>query len=149
MESIITLFMPMETFWELFWYLLSGVCSTAVSFVGYSLAFRKLHMSNVMAKTLSWFAAATTAFLMMRYTAFAATDTGFWDSAWKFYASRIGTILLTVGMMWYIIDKRLQWDLKDRQRVKTVYGWWPEIINLGVTIFEIVVNYFIAKFWIF
>ncbi len=139
----------METFWELFWYLLSGVCSTAVSFVGYSVAFRKLRMGNVTAKTLSWFAAATTAFLMMRYTAFAGTEVGFLESAWKFYASRIGTILVTVGLMWYIIDIRLKWDLKDRQRVKEVYGWWPEIINLIVTVLEIIVNYFIAKFWIF
>ncbi len=106
-------------------------------------------MGNVSAKTLSWFAAATTAFLMMRYTAFAGTTAGFWESAWKFYVSRIGTILLTVGLMWYIIDIRLKWDLKDRRRVKEVYGWKPELINLGVTLFEIAVNYFIAKFWIF
>ncbi len=149
MSDFITIFMPMETFWELFWYLLSGVCSTLVSMVGYSVAFRKCHMGNVTAKTLSWFAAATTAFLMMRYTAFAGTEVGFWVSAWKFYASRIGTILLTVGIMWYIIDINLKWDLKNRERVKRDYGWWPEVINGGVTIFEIILNYFIAKFWIF
>ncbi len=149
LTQIITFFMPMETFWEIFWYLLSGVCSTAVSIVGYSLAFRKCGMGNVLAKTLSWLAAATTAFLMMRYTAFAGTETGFLESAWKFYLSRVGTILLTVAMMWYIIDIHLKWDLKDRERVKRDYRWWPEIINGAVTLFEIVLNYFLAKLWIF
>ena len=51
--------------------------------------------------------------------------------------------------MWWLIDKWLRWDLRDKERVKSDYGWWPEIINLIVTLVEIALNYFIAKFWVF
>ena len=136
-------------FRELFWYFLSGVCSTVVSQVGYSVCFRKFALSNVWSKTISWFAAATTAFFMMRWLAFRQTETGFWESAWLFYSTRIGTVIVTVGLMWVVMDCWLKWDLTDRERVRKEYGWWPEIINLIVTVLEIAVNYFIAKFWVF
>ena len=149
MSDLIAKFMEPALFWELFWYGLSGVCSTIVSQVGYSFCFRKLHLSNVWAKSLSWFAAATTAFFMMRWLAFASTATGFWESAWLFYSTRIGTVIVTVALMWVVMDCWLKWDLRDRERVRNEYGWWPEIINLIVTILEIAINYFIAKFWVF
>ncbi len=149
MSEFIAKFMDPALFWELFWYFFSGVCSTLVSQVGYSVCFRKFRLSNVWAKSLSWFAAATTAFFMMRWLAFSGTETGFWESAWLFYSTRIGTVIVTVALMWAVMDCWLKWDLRDRERVRTEYGWWPEIINLIVTILEIAVNYFIAKFWVF
>ena len=51
--------------------------------------------------------------------------------------------------MWALMDKLLKWDLTDRERVRKEYGWWPEIINLIVTLLEMACNYFIAKFWVF
>lgn len=149
MSEFIARFMEPALFWELFWYGLSGVCSTIVSQVGYSLCFRKCHLSNVWSKSISWFAAATTAFFMMRWLAFSGTETGFWESAWLFYSTRIGTVIVTVALMWVVMDCCLKWDLRDRERVRTEYGWWPEIINLIVTVLEIAINYFIAKFWVF
>ncbi|MBR6802478.1 MAG: GtrA family protein [Kiritimatiellae bacterium] len=145
----ITRFIEPALFWELVWYFLSGVCSTLVSQIGYSVCFRKFALSNVCSKTLSWFAAATTAFLMMRWLAFSTTESGFWESAWLFFSTRIGTVLVTVALMWVVMDCWLKWDLTDRERVRKEYGWWPEIINLIVTILEIAVNYFIAKYWVF
>ena len=41
LNDLIAIFMPPALFWELFWYLFAGVCSTVVSFVGYSVLFRK------------------------------------------------------------------------------------------------------------
>ena len=149
LNDLIAIFMPPALFWELFWYLFAGVCSTVVSFVGYSVLFRKGGLGNVPSKIISWFAAATVAFLLMRWLAFAGTDSGFWESAWKMYSSRIVTAALTVVVMWWLIDKWLRWDLRDKERVKADYGWWPEIINLIVTLIEIALNYFIAKFWVF
>lgn len=139
----------METFWELFYYGLSGVVATIVSQVGYSLCFRKFALSNVWSKSLSWLAAATVAFFMMRYLAFSGTQETFWLSLWKTFYTRIGTVLLTILIMWWVMDKWLKWDLRDRERVKNEYGHWPEIINLVVTIFEIALNYVIAKFYVF
>ena len=136
-------------FWELFWYGLSGVCSTLVSQVGYSLCLRRLALGNVWSKILSWTAAATTAFLMMRWLAFSNTQTGFWASAAGFYSTRVGTAALTVFLMWFILEKLMRWDLSDPNRVREEYGWWPEALNLIVTILEIIINYFIAKFWVF
>ena len=136
-------------FWELFWYLVSGVCSTAVSFVGYSLCFRKWGLGNVWSKILSWTAAATTAFVLMRLLAFPGTETGWLESAWAFYVTRVATAALTVLLMWAVIDRALRWDLRDKARVKTEYGWWPEAINLIVTLLEIALNYFVAKFLVF
>ena len=149
LNGIIAHFIEPALFWELFWYLFAGACSTVVSQVGYSLCFRKYAMSNVRSKIISWTAAATTAFVLMRYLAFSATESGFWQSAWKFYSTRIGTAVLTVVLMWGLMDKWLKWDLTDRERVRTEYGYKPELINLIVTIFEIVLNYFIAKFLVF
>ncbi len=149
MSEFIELFMPMELFWELFWYGIGGVAATIVSQFGYSIGFRKFHLSNVTSKTLSWMAAATTAFLFTRYLAFSGTQSGFWASAWLFFSTRIGTVLLTIGIMWLLIDRILKWDLKDTGRVKAEYGYWPEIINLIVTILETLLNYFVAKFWVF
>ena len=62
LNNLIALFIDPALFWELFWYLFAGVCSTAVSFVGYSVCFRKWGLGNVWSKVLSWTAAATTAF---------------------------------------------------------------------------------------
>ena len=149
LNELIAIFMPPALFWELFWYLFAGLCSTAVSFVGYSFLFRKCALGNVWSKIVSWFAAATTAFLLMRWLAFSGTETGFWQSAWVFYATRVATAALTVWIMWLVIDRALRWDLRDKTRVKTQYGWWPEIINLIVTILEIILNSFIAKFIVF
>ncbi|MDO5462729.1 MAG: GtrA family protein [bacterium] len=147
-ESLITTFMPMEVFWELFYYGLSGVAATIVSQVGYSVCFRKFALSNVWSKSLSWLAAATVAFFMMRYLAFSGTQEPFLDSLWKTFYTRIGTVLLTVFIMWLVMDIWLKWDLRDRSRLKE-YGKWPEIINLAVTLFEIALNYLIAKFYVF
>ena len=148
-DAFIGRFISPDLFWELFWYGLSGVCSTLVSQVGYSLCLRRWALGNVLSKSLSWFAAATTAFLMMRWLAFGSTETGFWASAAGFYLTRIGTAALTVFLMWFILEKWLAWNLSDPKRVRLEYGWWPEVLNLGVTILEIVINYFIAKYWIF
>ncbi len=149
MSDLIARFIDPALFWELFWYLLAGVCSTAVSQVGYSLCFRKWGLGNVWAKILSWVGAATTAFVMMRWLAFRGTESGLWESAWKFYSTRVLTAALTVWLLWLIIDRWLRWDLTDRERVKREYGWWPEIFNLAVTFLEILINYFIAKFLVF
>lgn len=149
MSEFISRFMEPALFWELFWYGLSGVCSTAVSFVGYSLCLRKWALGNVWSKVLSWVAAATTAFVMMRWLAFHTTKSGFWYSAATFYATRVGTAAVTVFLMWFLLEKWLRWDLSDPKHVRTTYGWWPEVFNLIVTLLEIAINYFIAKFWIF
>ena len=149
LNNLIALFIDPALFWELFWYLFAGVCSTAVSFVGYSVCFRKWGLGNVWSKVLSWTAAATTAFVLMRLLAFPGTETGWLESAWVFYATRVATAALTVLLMWWLIDKWLRWDLRDKARVKAEYGWWPELINLVVTLLEIALNYFIAKFWVF
>jgi putative flippase GtrA len=140
--------MPMAMFWELFYYGLSGLAAMVVSQVGYSLCFRKFAFSNLASKALSWFAAATVAFLMMRTLAFSDTEAPFFVSLWKTFYTRIGTVLLTFALMWFIIDHTLKWDLRDRDRLPT-YGKWPEGINFVVTLIEIVLNYVIAKFYIF
>ena len=94
-------------------------------------------------------AAATTAFLLMRWLAFSGTTTGFWQSAVRFYVTRVGTAVLTVFLMWLVLEGWLRWNLSDPEHVREAYGWWPEVLNLMVTVLEIVINYFIAKFWIF
>jgi putative flippase GtrA len=142
------MFMPLETFWELFYYGLSGVVAMTVSQVGYSVCFRKFALSNLWSKSLSWLAAATVAFFMMRYLAFSGTQEPFLISLWKTFYTRIATVLVTFFAMWFIIDYWLKWDLSDRERVKT-YGKIPELINFCVTIIEIALNYVIAKFYIF
>ncbi len=149
LNALIAHVMEPALFWELFWYLWSGVCAMLVSQVGYSLCFRKFGLCNVWAKIISWTGAATTAFVLMRWLAFSDTASGFWDSVWKFYSTRVVTAALTVWLMWLIIDRLLRWDLTDRERVKEQYGWWPEAFNLIVTFLEIVLNYFIAKFFVF
>ena len=148
-NALVGRFMAPALFWELFWYLFAGGCATLVSFVGYSLCLRRWAMGNVCSKALSWLAAATVAFLLMRTLAFGETETGFWPSAAAFYATRVGTAALTVALMWLILEKWLSWNLSDPKRVRLEYGWWPEVLNLAVTLLEIVINYFIAKFWIF
>lgn len=149
MSELIARFMDPGLFWELFWYVMAGGCATVVSQVGYSVCFRKFALGNVAAKSLSWAAAAATAFVMLRYLAFPETATGFWASVWLFFSTRIGTAVLTVVLLWAIIDRWLRWDLTDRERVRREYGWWPEIFNLGVTILENVINFVVAKFWVF
>lgn len=148
LNSWIALVMSPELFWQLFWYVIAGGCATVVSQVGYSLCFRWLHMGNVWAKVLSWIAAASTAFVMMPL-AFSTSTTPMGDAAWKFYGARIATAVLTVVLMWALMDWWLKWDLRDRERVKKEYGYWPEVINLAVTILENLINFFVAKFWIF
>ena len=149
MSDLLATFAESAKVREVFWYLVAGVCSTVVSQAGYSLLLRKAGLGNVRSKTLSWFAAATTAFVLMRWLAFSATESGFWISAWRFYYTRVGTALLTVFLMWIILEKALGWDFSDKATLKERYGWWPEALNLAVTILEIAINYFIACLYVF
>lgn len=134
---------------EIAWYAVSGVASTIASQGGYSLCFRRFGFSNVRSKIISWFAAVTAAFVVLKLWTFPHSNETFAYSLWTFYSTRLGTAVLTVFLIWLIIDRILVWDLTNRELVRTRYKLWPEAINLSVTMIEVCSNYFIAKYIVF
>ena len=124
---------------EIINYLIIGVLTTVVSLaVYYGLTFTIFDPNNAVelqiTNIISWIAAVTFAYFTNRSFVFKQKDKANFKEAYKFYASRVSTLLIDRLLM-YILVTKLKFD--DR------------IIKLVVQVVVTILNYVFSKFIVF
>ncbi len=85
------------------------------------------------ANVISWLAAVTVAYILNRNVVFRSKNNVVWEMA-QFYAARLATLGLEVGMTWFFV---------------TVLGWNDRLVKLMVQFVLVISNYLFSKLVIF
>ena len=124
---------------ELIFYVIVGAATTAVSLgVYYGLVLTildpdvgwQLQVANI----VSWIASVTFAYFTNRKYVFLSKNPNMVAEAASFYASRLGTLVLDMGIMFATV---------------TALHWNDKIMKLVVQVIVLVANYVISKFLVF
>ncbi len=124
---------------EIIRYLIIGVMTTLVSLIAYyGLTFTILdpnnHLQLQIANVISWLISVTFAYFTNRSYVFRVKDKHLASELLKFFASRLFTLFVDMGMM-YIFVSLLHFDDK--------------IIKLIIQVVVIILNYILSKFLVF
>lgn len=124
---------------EVISYLIAGVLATIVSLgVYYGLVYTVLNPKNPVqlqiANVASWIAAVTFAYFTNRKYVFESKNSSIMKEMAKFYAARIGTLLMDMGIMFVFVS---------------CLGFSDKIIKLFVQVVVTVANYLFSKFIVF
>ncbi len=136
MKKIFNLYHKYE---EIINYLIVGVLSMIVSLATYYLCVYTFLDPNValelqMANIISWFCAASFAYITNKLFVFKAKNTNLLKEASSFYASRVLTLLMDMGIMFLLV---------------TVLHGNDKIAKLIVQVVVTIANYIISKFFVF
>lgn len=120
-------------------YLVVGVLTTVVSLgVYYGLVLTILDPNNALqlqiANVISWIAAVTFAYFTNRIFVFKSKDPNILKEATGFFASRVGTLLMDMALMFIMV---------------TALGWSDKIAKLIVQVVVTVANYVFSKLLVF
>ena len=129
----------MKKYGEIIRYLIIGGLTTLVSLGTYYILVWtildpedpfQLQVANV----VSWIAAVTFAYFTNRSFVFRSKNTNRLKEAGAFYLSRVGTLLLDMGLMFLGV---------------TVFGWNDKVMKLVVQVVVTVGNYVLSKLFVF
>lgn len=124
---------------EIINYIIVGIATTGISLVTYYLCVLlflnpyiawQLQLANV----ISWITAVTFAYFSNRKYVFKSRDPNVLNEGIKFFASRIGTLLMDMGSMFLLV---------------TVLGLNDKLSKLAVQFLVIVCNYIFSKLFVF
>lgn len=124
-------------------YLIVGGLTTVISIaVKYALLYTVLDASNEVqlqiAVIISWIVSVTAAYFMNRKWVFKSTEKNILLEAAKFYAARVGTLLVEMFLMWFFVNfLHLDSDA------------WVAVITLIVQVIIIIGNYILSKLFVF
>ena len=124
---------------EVIRYLIVGVLTTIVGLgIYYALVFTVLDPKDPIqlqaANVLNWIGAVTFAYFMNRRFVFESRDPDMLREAASFYAARVGTLLLEMGLMFLLV---------------TAAGFNDKISKLFVQVLVIIGNYVLSKWFVF
>lgn len=124
---------------EIIRYLIIGGLTTVVSLVSYYvLTITILDPNNDLylqiANVISWILAVTFAYFTNRTFVFKSNDKASLKEASTFYASRVSTLLIDMGMM-FILVSRMHFPDK--------------IIKIIIQVIVVILNYIFSKFFVF
>ena len=124
---------------EIIRYLIVGVLTTVVSLgVYYGLTMTLLDPDNAVqlqiANVVSWIAAVTFAYFANRKYVFRSENRNILQEAAAFFAARIGTLLMDMGIMFVTV---------------TLLGFSDKIMKLVVQVVVTVANYVFSKLMVF
>ena len=128
-----------ENYQEILRYLIVGVLTTVVSLgVYYGLTLTVLDPDNgvqlQIANVLSWIAAVTFAYFANRSFVFRSENRNMLQEAAAFFAARIGTLLMDMGIMFVFV---------------TLRGANDRIMKLVVQVVVTIANYVFSKLMVF
>lgn len=117
-------------------YLVFGVLTTVINVITYHISYEMLHIANITSTMIAWVVAVTFAYFTNKLFVFESkrTGSGAVKEAINFFACRIGTGVIEVGMMYVFVD------------VLALNG---TIMKLITNFIVIVINYIASKFIIF
>lgn len=124
---------------ELISYLIVGGLTTVVSLGTYygctlTVLDAAVPLQLQAANVLSWIAAVTFAYFTNRKYVFESRNQHILKEAAAFYASRLSTLLMDMGLMFLMV---------------TILGWDDKIAKLIVQVVVTIANYVISKFFVF
>ena len=124
---------------ELISYLIVGGLTTVVSLGTYygctlTILNAAVPLQLQAANVLSWIAAVTFAYFTNRKYVFESRNQHMLKEAAAFYASRLSTLLMDMGLMFLMV---------------TILNWNDKIAKLIVQVVVTVANYVISKFFVF
>ena len=128
-----------KNFREILRYLIVGVLTTVVSLgTYYGLTLTVLDSDNAVqlqiANVLSWIAAVTFAYIANRKYVFRSENRNVLQEAAAFFAARVGTLLMDMGIMFVSV---------------TLLGFNDKIMKLVVQVVVTVANYVFSKLMVF
>ena len=131
--------MNKENYKEIIRYLIVGVLTTLVSLgVYYGCVYTFLDPENAVqlqiANILSWIAAVTFAYFANRKYVFRSENKNMLKEAAAFFAARVGTLLMDMGIMFVFV---------------TLLGFSDKIMKLVVQVVVTVANYVFSKLMVF
>ena len=117
-------------------YLVFGVLTTVINVITYHISYEMMHIANIISTMIAWVVAVTFAYFTNKLYVFESkrTGSGAIKEAINFFACRIGTGVIEVGMMYVFVD------------VLALNG---TIMKLITNFIVIVINYIASKFIIF
>ena len=129
----------MSRYRELISYLIVGGLTTVVSLGAYygctlTVLDAAVPLQLQAANVLSWIAAVTFAYFTNRKYVFESRNQNMLKESGAFYASRLSTLLMDMGLMFLMV---------------TILGWDDKIAKLIVQVVVTVANYVISKFFVF
>lgn len=123
---------------ELFLYVIVGILTTIVSLVSYHCSSLILDIHNPLqlqvANILSWIVSVTFAYITNRLFVFNSTDKKWLKEAFRFYCSRITTLLLDMILMYILVF---------------ICFYNDKFAKVLVQIILIIGNYLLSKFLVF
>ena len=128
-----------DNYREIFRYLIVGGLTTVVSLgVYYACVYTFLDPENAVqlqiANILSWIAAVTFAYFANRIFVFRSRNRHMLQEAAAFFAARVGTLLMDMGIMFLFV---------------TVLGFSDKIMKLVVQVVVTIANYVFSKLMVF
>ena len=129
----------MSRYRELISYLIVGGLTTVVSLGTYygctlTVLNAAVPLQLQAANVLSWIAAVTFAYFTNRKYVFESRNQHLLKEAGAFYASRLSTLLMDMGLMFLMV---------------TILGWDDKTAKLIVQVVVTIANYVISKFFVF
>ena len=85
-------------------YLIFGFLTTVVSIASYALFTRMFQIDVYISNILSWIAAVTFAFVTNRIYVFKSANKDLFKEAFKFYTSRITTLVIEIIIMYILVS---------------------------------------------
>ena len=120
---------------EQFWYLIVGGLTTVVDFVVYYLLSAVTPLHYLVIYWIAWAAAVLFAFFPNRSLVFCSTEkTGILRQFGEFAASRIATLIIGEGLLFFIVDIC---HLPD--------GWMKPVVQVLI----VILNYVFSKLFVF
>ena len=122
---------------EIILYIVFGGLTTAVSFVSYWIFVDVFHIPYMVSTALSWIVSVTFAYVTNRKWVFESRAHGFWPvllEMLRFYACRITSVLMEMGLMFTGVDLL---HINDK------------IVKLFANVFVIIANYVLSKLIVF
>ena len=117
-------------------YLVFGVLTTVINVITYHISYEILHIANIASTVIAWVVAVTFAYFTNKLYVFESkrTGSGAVKEAINFFACRIGTGVLEIGIMYVFVDMLM---------------FNGTIMKLITNFIVIVVNYIASKLIIF
>ena len=119
-------------------YLVFGILTTTIDQVSFMILLRLFPTATSVAPTVaSWIIAVSFAYTTNRKWVFRTHSTGipaFLLEVALFYIARVFSLLVTVVIMWILVDRR---------------GYNADLTKLASGIIVVILNYVLSKFWVF
>ena len=118
-------------------YVIFGILTTVINVVAYYVSYNLLHIINITSTIIAWFLAVVFAFVVNKQWVFESPSWRkdvFWQEIRDFFACRILTGLLDVGIMYVAVD---------------LMSWNSEAWKLASNLLIIILNYVASKLIIF